>query len=228
MSYTYLQGQEEESSEVYCWDTDPCALLKSSPIHERFCSNGKETESCLDSQYGTTSAPSTANPGMAKSMSFAEDSLARTSVPQEKEKGSMESEAEFTKFDLDTSSWKTHQQSLFGGWDQFSETWPKWGLMQDGECLALKTPEAVMQGNGSGVLPTPCTSDYKGGTNKPQKSNGKLRTHQYKHWNKILFGLMYPIPEHMEAMMGWPIEWSALKPLEMDKFQQWQQQHGGF
>ena len=35
-------------------------------------------------------------------------------------------------------------------------------------------------------------------------------------------------PTWVEWLMGWPIDWTASKPLETDKFQQWQQQHGGF
>ena len=34
-------------------------------------------------------------------------------------------------------------------------------------------------------------------------------------------------PTWVEWLMGWPLEWSDLKPLETDKFQQWLQQHGG-
>ncbi len=33
-------------------------------------------------------------------------------------------------------------------------------------------------------------------------------------------------PPWVEWLMGWPLEWTGLKPLEMDKFQEWQQQHG--
>ena len=61
MSYIYLQGQEEVSSEAYCWDTDPCALLKLSPIQEKFYCSDREMKSCLDSQSGTTS-PSRSGP----------------------------------------------------------------------------------------------------------------------------------------------------------------------
>jgi hypothetical protein len=39
-----------------------------------------------------------------------------------------------------------------------------------------------------------------------------------------LFGKL--TPEVFEWMMGWPIGWTDLKPLETDKFQQWQQRHG--
>jgi hypothetical protein len=32
-------------------------------------------------------------------------------------------------------------------------------------------------------------------------------------------------PEFCEWLMGWPVGWTELKPLEMGKFQEWQQQH---
>jgi hypothetical protein len=35
-------------------------------------------------------------------------------------------------------------------------------------------------------------------------------------------------PEWVEWLMGWPIGWTELKPLEMDKFREWQQQHSPF
>jgi hypothetical protein len=35
-------------------------------------------------------------------------------------------------------------------------------------------------------------------------------------------------PDWVEWLMGWPIGWTALQPLEMDKFLEWQQQHGNF
>ncbi|KJH67258.1 hypothetical protein UF16_11095 [Chromobacterium violaceum] len=33
-------------------------------------------------------------------------------------------------------------------------------------------------------------------------------------------------PEWVEWLMGWPIGWTGLKPLGMDKFREWQRQHG--
>lgn len=35
-------------------------------------------------------------------------------------------------------------------------------------------------------------------------------------------------PEWVEWLMGWPIGWTALKPLAMDKFHEWKRQHGEF
>ena len=34
-------------------------------------------------------------------------------------------------------------------------------------------------------------------------------------------------PTWVEWLMGWPLGWTDLKPLEMDKYRSWQQQHGG-
>ena len=35
-------------------------------------------------------------------------------------------------------------------------------------------------------------------------------------------------PAWVEWLMGWPVGWTDLKPLETDRFQQWRQQHGIF
>jgi len=35
-------------------------------------------------------------------------------------------------------------------------------------------------------------------------------------------------PDWEEWLMGWPIGWSALKPLAMDKFQQWLELFGSY
>jgi hypothetical protein len=36
------------------------------------------------------------------------------------------------------------------------------------------------------------------------------------------------VPELLEQVMGWPIGWTGLAPLEMDRFQQWSQRHVQF
>tara|TARA_R110000751_G_scaffold304328_1_gene419751 strand:- start:495 stop:713 length:219 start_codon:yes stop_codon:yes gene_type:complete len=33
-------------------------------------------------------------------------------------------------------------------------------------------------------------------------------------------------PQWVEWLMGWPIGWTALEPLAMDKYQQWYDSHG--
>ena len=216
-------------------DGAPSALVKLMPMPEMPYSKDNATEYCHASQSGMMSKLSTATAGAVMCKSSAAVSHARTSAWEtQTATDSTANGADYgprcaeslARFNPATSSWKTRQQSLFGGLADYSETWPEWGMMQDGECWALKMPAALMPAVGSGSLPTPCASDWKGGTTQPQKRNGKLRTHQYKHWCKILHGLTYPIPEHMEAMMGWPIGWSALKPLETANLRQWCASHG--
>ena len=52
------------------------------------------------------------------------------------------------------------------------------------------------------------------------------------HFRKLGFRSVTSIyvmpPSYVEWMMGWVIGWTQLEPLGMDKFQSWQQQHGGF
>ena len=61
----------------------------------------------------------------------------------------------FTKYSPDSCSWKTHQCSLLGDLDEFSETWPRWGLMRDGECWEQQTLVQNIKGIESGLSPTP-------------------------------------------------------------------------
>lgn len=35
-------------------------------------------------------------------------------------------------------------------------------------------------------------------------------------------------PTWVEWLMGWPLGWTDLKPLVMDRFREWWQQHGGY
>jgi DNA (cytosine-5)-methyltransferase 1 len=105
---------------------------------------------------------------------------APTFPQQEKEQELMEKPLEcgekwrgsFTKYDPDTCSWKTHQCSLLGDLEEFSETWPQWGLMRDGECWEQRTLERHIRGTGFGLSPngvdsfhTPNTTGLDGGSN---------------------------------------------------------------
>jgi DNA (cytosine-5)-methyltransferase 1 len=78
----------------------------------------------------------------------------------------------FTKYNQDLCSWKTHQCSLLGDLDEFSETWPQWGLMRNGECWEQQTLAQTIRGTESGFVPngvdyfhTPNTTGLDGGSN---------------------------------------------------------------
>src|SRR6185312_1922327 len=62
-------------------------------------------------------------------------------------------------FDPSTSSWRTSQCSLLGGFTEFSETWPRSGLMRSG--IAYQLPPLVRRTNVTvfGLWPTPRAND---------------------------------------------------------------------
>ena len=84
------------------------------------------------------------------------------------------------------------------------------------------------------MFPTPTTRDYKGGykTESLIRKDGKSRAMDALP-NAVLDGKGVETstggqlnPTWVEWLMGWPLGWTDLKPLETVKFQQWLQQHG--
>jgi hypothetical protein len=201
--------------------------------------NTLETCSCSDSATecshgspsGTTLKPSTEKTGKGRLTASTPDSHAKTSVCAVQEQDSkvpapdcgLKPIESLAKWSPDTSSWRTRQLSLFGDSEEFSGTWPTWGMIQDGELLELMPPDIITSANAYGLLPTPIATDWKGGTTAIRKDTGKPREDQWRDYVKLHYGLTYPHPTHSELRMGFPEGWSELKPLEMPKFQQWQQ-----
>jgi hypothetical protein len=159
----------EASSEVRSSDGAPSAPSSLTSMHGACWSPGKMTAPSSRSRYGMTYAPLTEAHGEDVLTSFLAGFPARTSASPvavqastarspgcgEKWPGS------FAKYSPDSSSWRTPQLSLLGGWDEYSETWPRWGSMRNGECWERETPELHIGGTGSGyLLPTPSASSY--------------------------------------------------------------------
>jgi len=157
-------------------------------------------------------------------------------------------------YDPDTHSWKTYQGWLLADISAPSfQTFTKAGTTADGEFYPLPkwehrireiayglepnnetffhTPNTTGMDGGSNSrkalrkrlekIPTPTASDWKGGAASGRDS-------ELKHYLLRRCGKGYPNPNFLEWLMGWPTGWSALKPLETDRFQQWQQQHGSY
>jgi len=166
----------------------------------------------------------------------------------EKDQGfGLNSSASLAKLSPDGSWLKTPPISEPRVLDEFSKTWPSSGMMLRGECFRLKTVEPITSGNECGLLPTPTTMANQladsmmkhKGCRELKEFLRKLPTptaHNAKEagypaeGNRNTPTLGWVVggkipPTLTEWMMGWPIGWSDLKPLEMDKFQSWQQQH---
>ena len=245
MSWLYSQALVEE----YLVDTslvgEQSVPLNGKNTQQAYCAPDKMTDFSRLSQFGMTYKPLTENLGEKLLMLFLEDFHAKTFQPQEKAQELMENEAgcgekwqgSFVKYNQDSCSWKTHQCSLLGDLDEFLETWPKWGLMRNGECWEETALELTQNGNEFGFWPTPTKSDgTQHGKEKWIKNSRSKRISLGKTppTEKITYAYyeadipMKFFPEISEELMIWPRGWTHLGQLETDKFQAWLQQHGEF
>jgi hypothetical protein len=157
-----------------------------------------------------TYKPLTEDRGEELLMSYLAAFHAKTSLLLGEGQELTESEAEcgekwhgsFVKYDLDSSLWKTHQCSLLGDLELFSETWPRWGLMRDGECWEQQMSAHRTSGTESGLLgklPTPQSSDYI--TKRTSKS--------WRAKGGVNFSLANP-----EIQARWPTPTASMMPCE--------------
>jgi hypothetical protein len=217
-------------------DGEQSALSNGNSIPQAYCAPDKMTGFSRLSRFGMTYKTLTESRGEELLTLYREGFHAKTSLQLGGGGGSMEKEAEcgekwrgsFVKYSPDSCSWKTHQCLLLGDLDEFLETWPQWGLMRDGECWEQQTLAQTIRGTESGLWvtkwPTPVTSDASGaGRVGPRKGGNISSLKDYlSKWHR----LAYPPVNITEYMMGWPLGWTDLKPLEMDKSHFVPQQHG--
>ena len=262
MSWLFSQALVEEYSGDTSSDGEQSAPLSGSNTQLAYCAPDKMTAFSRLSRFGMMFRPLTESRGEALLMSYLAGFHAKTSVPLGGGQELMENDQEcgqkwhasFTKYSLDTHSWKTHQCSLLGDLDEFLETWPQWGLMRGGECWEQRMLEQTIRGTESGsLLPTPDTVNRDNkkvlfDKNAPSQSGRSLATYARtfptpqasdcrdrgnmsnpsiqrraeKGKQLNLSMVAHPTsgqlnPMWVEWLMGWPLGWTDLKPLEMDK-----------
>jgi hypothetical protein len=161
------------------------------------------------------------------------------------------------RFDPATSSWRTAQPSLLEDLGESSVTWPRSGMTAGGRCWELPMLEHRISGTGSGLLPrfptplvggtgpsthgqisgqfrremakafarwpvaTPTARDWRSG-----KASQATHARNSRPLSEQIGGSLNPT--WVEWLMGWPLGWTDLKPLETDRFQQWPQQPGDY
>lgn len=167
---------------------------KSSPIHAPSYSTTRNSETSPTSPSGMTSAPSMEKHSEDTSISLQVDSPVRTSQPQAKVQASpapapvsgLKCTESFAKYNPDTHSWKTPQCSLLEGLDEYSETWPKQGIMLHGVCWELPTavpPTAATESgflrripDGETFFHTPNCTGLDGGSNSRKALRKRLES----------------------------------------------------
>jgi hypothetical protein len=281
--FTCSQERVEEYLQTLSSDMKSLEPARLKNTQEMSCSPDSETESCQPSRYGTTSAHLTETLGADQLTFFAEDSPAKILVRRVKEQELLGSVRDFGRNMRDSlercglalSLPKTHLCFALGDLELSSKTWPRWGIMLDGESSELGMSVRHINETECGSWPTPLARDYKGGC-APEgltRKDGKSRMDQLP--NAVAYGgtqiqPTYCTPrvkgeEHFETvkkskgesaaamhntlasveyqhktgnaqlnpswvewLMGWPIGWTDLKPLETDKFRNVRQWHSLF
>jgi len=312
MSWLFSRVLVEEYLGDTSLDGEQSVQSSGNPIQQAYCAPDKMTDFSRLSRFGMTYKPLTDDLGEELLMSYLAAFPAKTSLPQEKEQGSKESEAEcgekwrgwLAKYDPNSSSWRTAQCSLLEDLNECLETLPRSGMTRDGLLwelpmlahhtretesgleLVYPTPTAsampcegtvrimrrawlegemsleeasaiagrdVRKAQGKVPMWTTPTAHMAKETNAPSEHNRNTPTltaqvnwpsprtrglcvgsgHKQMLIKKLgeqegteVFNGGKLNPMWVEWLMGWPLGWTDLKPLETDKFQKWQDEHG--
>ena len=238
MSYIYSRVLVEAFLLGNCSDTDASVLLSEMLMLKPSCWHDRTMEPSLLSQFGMTSLPLTDDLGVALLMSSLEDSRARILARQDEVQESPEPDQDCgqkwqessVKYDLDSCSWKTAPYWLSEDLPWSSVTLPKWGMTRNGAVFQHPTLVRPINATGSGSWPTPQASDNRdrGNMSTPSVARRIEKGKQISLSMSVSHENGRLNPNWVEWLMGWPIGHTDLKRSEMDKFQEWQQQHSKY
>lgn len=220
MSWLFSQALVEASSVGTSSDGEPCAPLNVMPTPHKFWRNDKTIEPSQLSRFGLTCRVLTDDLGAALLTWCLGASRARTSASPARAPASRESDPAcgptwrgwLAKYDPDSSTWRTAQQSFIEDSGECLETFPRWGMTRGGLLWERPTLAPLTSAIDSGsLLPTPTAQSYgscQGGSagRDGQKNRPSLHT-----MAKAMGGQLNP--EFVEWVMLWPIGWTALEPL---------------
>ena len=157
----------------------------SKTIHTAKKLSSKESKMALSAtpQSGMTCKHSTENRGKESYNASSEESPANHTARQEKDSEKTmpvifgpTSSGSFAKYDQSLCFWRTYQASLLTeeGWEEYSQTWPRAGMMQNGTVYRLQPSAPITAGIASGLWATPQARDYRTGQasrwNNPKRS----------------------------------------------------------
>lgn len=238
MSWLFSQALVEEYSAANCSDGKPYAPLKSIPIAQAYLWHDKTTKHWSRFPSGMMLEHLTEENGKELLTWYLADSHVKTSASPAKEKVLMGHEADcgerwhesLAKYDLNTHSWKIHQLSLDVDLEKSLVNSTRWGTIRNGEYFPLACLVHHIHEKDCSFWPTPTAGDCKGANKYIQrKKNGRwiLKKPSGIYGAKLIDAIGGTMnPKWDEWLIGWPIGWTGLNPLEMDRFQQWLNSHG--
>lgn len=166
---TYSPESVEDSSQTSFSDTRQLSLLSGMDMPAKSSANEQQKDGSLSCQCGKEMSECSIHPSTPeKWIASMQASLARIlALLESKQVYLREPDQVFTEkscglltqYDPDTSSWRTLQQSFLTDSEQFSETWPRWGMTQDGAAFVHPMSERRITVIDGGCLPTPTSSD---------------------------------------------------------------------
>jgi hypothetical protein len=256
MSWLYSRVLVEEYLAENCSGGEQSVQSNSTNTPEMYLWQGKMMEASKLSRYGMTCEPLTENRGEDILTLFLEAFHAKTYQSLENRKASKVSEAGCgeslpglsEKLVHDTVSLKTAHNLFDSDLIESLKTLPKWGMLQSGVLSEQDTSLIPIKETESGYWPTPNCMDCltlrsrdalirqftttRKGRTKP--ANLREAVHPACYPENLNNAEMYEQaksggqlnPNWEEWLMGWPIGWTELNALEMDKFQQWLDLHG--
>ena len=189
---SYPSTQEEEDSildlEWLFPMLEQSVMWREKSRQSQYWSKQSKTNTWMMRLFGQIPQPLIAQRGLEKWIGSLEDSHANHGQLQEKEKESktkdgsgMTSANSFAHYDQKESSWKTYQASLLDmELTPYSDRFPKWGMMQNGEVSKLPMSELPTGENVYSYWRTSQASDGEGGTKEMREgvnSRYKLRDH---------------------------------------------------
>ena len=174
------------------------------------CQCGKETLGCLIHPNTRESWIASMQDSLAKTLALLESKQAYLREPDQV--FTAKSCASLAWYDQSSCSWRTYQQSFLTDWEPYSETWPRWGMTQDGVAFAHPMSERRITETDGSYLPIPVSSDGTSGgvigandTYKETK-NGTLRKYNGQGTNGSLglgrYVQFYPTPTTIDAGTG--------------------------
>src|SRR3990172_5782728 len=216
MSWLYLPEAVADYSEANCLDGEPSAISKMIPIVFGSSDNESPTECSMMRPSGMTCEHSTGVPGLdmwisSLAASHASHGASQATTP-ENWMSAIFGRIPFAlleKSDPNGAYWKMSQGSyLDPTFAEYSQTWPKTGILLDGIAYRLRSLVRRTSAIGSGYWPTPRNNTGPSIDKKHLSLDGAMRlfptptasraTYSYSHGKKIyrLPGIvrMYPTP----------------------------------
>ena len=149
-------------------------------------------------------ARTSATPGTWKESTLASDQGCGRTLPES-----------FAFFDRVSSSWKTYQQSLFGGLTEFLETWPRAGSMRNGSVYRRASLVSITNATGRSLLPTPRAADglahkirSSDSVRRMMEDQGRSRPSRLEDAMALMGGEgAFANPQWLLSFMGFPRDW---------------------